>query len=239
MALSFEKLADIVWQNAVQLEFGSGANWAEGNIFREEWVRAIADPVEWDNQPGLYWFLTAVSLNDLACLDIPSDIKKKACKIPDVVKENIALFGTELLSNADADGLTVVYNGHHALVFSRLGEHFWLKNDSTGAIGLRAYENTWAKGKLSKERWCARYFHTGMVEGLKGLTAEEKDRLRTILGSKRGRISIEFAWRRKYGWPAFCKEGDVSDALYQQVHGRPKPKTKRGAKVKVSQDSPS
>ncbi|MBZ4416098.1 hypothetical protein [Myxococcus sp. RHSTA-1-4] len=128
---------------------------------------------------------------------------KKALNIAEVVSFNEETLPPEVLCSTPAENFRVVYNGTTAMVFSRLRNHTATTEKGPFSIGLNFYPDL-----VKEHRWSARIFHIGMIDGIEGLTADEK-RVFKELGTQhaRSRVAVEMAWRMRYGWPLFNQKG--------------------------------
>jgi hypothetical protein len=189
--LNLIEIADLIYNNANQVSFGSREQW-DLNTFKSQWYLNLNQPQP--NSNGLYWFLTDT---DLTIFERPITLPKNGCDYSLVANYNINTFTSSLLSPVNKEGLIVVYNGHESNVMNRVRAHFSLSNHRTGALGIKHYNN-------SDKNWILRYFTIKDIDCLE-IDEIQQEVILNLLKSKTGRVALENAWRIKNGWPKLCK----------------------------------
>jgi hypothetical protein len=195
LLMKIDEISEYVWLNSKRIEFGGVDVWDE-NLFLSKWAKGKPIEKEWAGiGAGWYWFLVKMKYDELHTVVKPTSLPAKGCDIGLLTRKNKDLFGLSLLCASESD-ITVIYNGHEGNVRSRLRAHFSLKNNQTGALGIKHYP-------LSNETWIVRYFSSACFTDI---SASDKSRIELLMKSYTGRCAVESAWRVKYGWPALCKE---------------------------------
>lgn len=186
--MSLSELANLIYQQSqvVKIDY-TNSNEA---IFTRPWL--IKYHSQLLNTSGWYWLSTTMSFNEFSSLVSNNKKKKKGCKVSEVATKSKAIFSEDLLCK------THFYNGHADKLVSRLRNHFYLQNDSTGALGLNAYDVF--KGQEVK----VYYFAANMIEDT-NLTIEQKALVKQLISFNIGRTAIENAWRSDNGFPILCK----------------------------------
>lgn len=196
LPMSITEIAKQVWLHSHSFPFGQSEFWQE-NLFTKAWAEAQDPAVPFRTyQAGWYWLITDLSVQELQAVPRPGSLPHKGCDISALSCSNSKIFGPTLLCAPDATNKVVVYNGHEGRVCDRVRSHFSLKNDRTGALGLKHYS-------LQKRAWEVRVFSTPCLDSLQ---VEDRDRVQRIMDSKSGRCAVETAWRAVFGWPILCKE---------------------------------
>ncbi|MCM3291869.1 hypothetical protein M3661_17250 [Paenibacillus sp. MER 180] len=195
--MKLNEVTSYAWGNSIELRFGGENNWDE-KTFTHKWFDENY-PNLWQKggASGLYWFMIKdKTVQNLIKVKTPVELPKKGTNIVETSKDNLKIF-RENLCNSDENGLLVIYNGHEKNVFTRIRSHFALNNDLTTAIGFRTYN-------LSQYDLRVRIFHHKFE--MDDLKETDKEVVRRLLETKRGRVAIEQYWRTIYGWPILCKE---------------------------------
>lgn len=189
------KIAEEIWSHRIVLETIPSEKW-NNNFLKKKWFDDYPG-IYVSKSPGWYWIGCKVEHEELLHLNLikKGALAKGACEIPSVAKDNIKTFGSNLCRK-DEEGCQIIYNGHQGSVLSRLRQHFVLKNQNTGAIGLNYYP-------LSNREWTISFFTEKHIDGL---SLEIQGKVSNLIKSKSGRVAIENAWRAKFGWPILCKE---------------------------------
>jgi hypothetical protein len=194
--VSIADLAELVWRHSHSIEFGGSEAWDE-SLFTAPWGSSQQPKIQWRSYgPGWYWFLSDLTLDELCALERPTTLPLKGRDIGEVARVNLGTFGSELLCKTREDGLLLVYNGHEKSVCDRVRAHFSLKNDKTGALGLRHFV-------LHSRRWEVRLFSAPCLDDV---PESQRSRLAGLMASKSGRSAVESAWRVAHGWPVLCKQ---------------------------------
>lgn len=196
------QLAVAIWEHSHRVSFGGAEAW-DLELFKATWARK-REKAEgrgpWSTwagyREGWYWFLVDGTFSDHSKIARPDSLPLNGCDIGVVSRENLRVFGEQLLCSAEVNGRTVVYNGHERRVKTRVRAHFSLSNQGTGALGLRHFQ-------LQRSSWELRVFAAPCLEDL---PEEARARVSVLMSSKSGRESIESAWRAVYGWPLLCKQ---------------------------------
>lgn len=194
--MDISEIAELVWQYSHSIKFGGDDVW-DSNLFTSSWDIKRKTNSPWRSyKSGWYWFLADLSIESLKALKRPSTLPLKGCDFGQTALANWSTFGPELLCRTREDGLLVVYNGHENSVCDRVRSHFILKNDRTGALGLRHF-------LLHERRWELKVFSAPC---LTSIPTTHRSKVETLMASKSGRCAVESAWRVSHGWPALCKE---------------------------------
>lgn len=193
--MPIDQIATYVWTNSQKIEFGDADAWNE-NLFTARWSKGRDFEQSWkESKAGWYWFLVAMSYDELKKVAKPQTLPERGCDIGLLSHDNRKVFDDTLLCTPES-GVTVIYNGHESNVTRRIRAHFALNNKKTGALGLRHYP-------LSHRRWIVRYFSTPFFSNI---SRPDRSRIELLMNSYSGRCAVESAWRVKYGWPILCKE---------------------------------
>ena len=196
--MKLSEIAEFVWNNRQTIDFGSTETWSD-NTFLHPWFKEHY-PKQWrtgSDRPGWYWFSLNDDFDTLKNTVTPATLPTKACDFGEQSSNNIELFNNELTHKKSK--LAIVYNGHESDVLSRIRSHFFLNNNSTGALGINSYP------EFSSKQWSVNIFLRQHLEGLNHIDQRTKDIITKYCNSKTGRVAIEQAWRSKYGWPILCK----------------------------------
>lgn len=194
-SITITELAKQVWLNSHSITFGQAESWPE-DLFTEAWAGARRPRLAWRTyEVGWYWFLTSASLAELCAIPRPDRLPGKACDISTLSTTNVETFGAELLCRPGEDGQVVVYNGHEGKVCNRVRSHFALRNNQTGALGLKHFP-------LHDRAWEVRVFASPCLQSLPPASRRCIERL---MNSRSGRRAVETAWRAVYGWPVLCR----------------------------------
>lgn len=188
-------LSKAIYENAEEIYLDPSDTWDE-DMFLKDWFMGSDNKDKYITQsPGWYWIGCDISFSELMDLNCPQGLPTKACELGKLSKENYKTFGEDYLCKVDDKSYNIIYNGHENRIIPRLRIHFTLKNNHTGALGLRHYD-------LSRKNWKIRFFGKPHIDRLKDNIQEE---VYSMIEEKPGRIAIENAWRAKYGWPILCK----------------------------------
>ena len=190
------EIASLIWESSVQISFGQIPKWDE-DIFLKKWVYSQENlSYKALSLPGWYWLSCDLSYEELQALEKPTNLPTKGCDFGEVSRNNFNTFGVDYLCRTDGQNL-VVYNGHEGdKVLSRIRAHFSLKNQNTGALGIKHYD-------LSTHGWKVRVF---TEDNIHALPHDIQSRVQNLINTRTGRRSIESAWRTYFGWPALSKE---------------------------------
>ena len=192
---SLIKLSEEIFKNAEIIEVDPVESW-EDDFFKEQWFHDTQNGDKYfKKSPGWYWISSNATFEELKALECPEDLPAKACDIGALAIKNYKIFGEDYLCKKNDKNARIIYNGHQSNVIYRIREHFMLKNQKTGAIGLRYYP-------FYKNRWQIRFFG---VKQITKLSSAFRPEVRRMIEKKSGRIAIENAWRAEYGWPILCK----------------------------------
>jgi hypothetical protein len=193
--MRMNEIAEYVWTHSQEIEFGEGDAWDE-SLFTEKWAKGKPFGPSWKAaKAGWYWFSLDMSYEQLHEVQKPQSLPEKGCNIGLLSHANRDVFKDSLLC-AENSGATVIYNGHESNVTGRIRAHFYLSNNSTGALGLRHFA-------LSKKRWKVNYFSSPCFSEIDEVN---KMRIESLMNSYSGRCAVESAWRVAHGWPILCKE---------------------------------
>lgn len=189
-------LSKVIYENAEEIHLDPSDTWDE-SLFLKSWFMDSDNQDKYITQsPGWYWIGANTSFDELKQLNCPAEeLPGGACNIGELSATNYKTFGEEYLCKIDDSNRRIIYNGHQSNVVIRIRQHFTLKNDSTGALGLNHYP-------LNKKNWKIRFFGKPHISRLQENIREEVE---SMIEEKSGRIAIENAWRAKYGWPILCK----------------------------------
>lgn len=193
--MRIDEIAEYVWLHTKEIEFGETDAWDE-TLFTSKWTKGKPIENAWkDAGAGWYWFLVNMNYDELDAVLKPPSLPDKGCNIGLLTHDNKEVFGASLLC-ANESGITVIYNGYEANVTSSIRAHFALRNNSTGALGIKHYP-------LSNKKWFVRYFSSPCFTDI---PESDKLRIELLMNSYSGRCAVESAWRVKNGWPVLCKE---------------------------------
>jgi hypothetical protein len=146
------EIAEYVWAHCTLIHFGDSHVWDE-KLFTVAWAKAGALEKMWNEMgPGWYWFSTKVTYAELHDVARPPTLPENGCDIGNQTHVNCETFGAGHLC-APEDSWLVVYNGHEKNIAQRVRSHFSLKNNKTGALGLKHYP-------LSAREWRVHLFST-------------------------------------------------------------------------------
>jgi len=195
--MKLSKVAELIWKNAKSIKFGCTSSWDEKTFLKNWFANQEENIYPAKDCPGWYWFQMDMPLNDIVKITTPvTTFPKNGCKFGPIAKDNKVLFGTNLC-HLKSD-LQIIYNGHQGKVIARVRTHFILKNDKTGALGIKSYP-------LSSKKWTVHIFHREMIEEISCIEKKQKNFIRNLADKRTGRIAVEAQWRAIYGWPILCK----------------------------------
>ena len=117
------RLAEAIWQNTVEIEFGNEEVW-NINSFKRNWFLESGFENIWTSQAaGWYWFMCEIDYNQLQELNKPITLPAKGCNFGEVSCQNMATFSEDILCQPNDEEL-VIYNGHEGVVTRRIRAHF-------------------------------------------------------------------------------------------------------------------
>ena len=164
--------------NVIEVVFGSTGT-------DTVWMADIEDRAGW------YFIKTTAPLDAFA----ECGSKKQSSKLVDLP---VRVYQTSWLARL---GMTIpedpkgywVYNGEATSLSERIGAHY-KGTDGTGCISISRYP------PLRSHRWWVSYAYVREVfeKVFDEVTVPDGDRERSV------RVSLEQAWRVKYGWPRLC-----------------------------------
>ena len=186
--MSIATIADTIYLHSKKIIVDHSNN--NEAIFTRQWLKDF-NYNDFQNVNGWYWISTSMPSEKFMLLQ-SSKRKLKGCDIKKVVSENLNIFSERLISK------THFYNGHADKIVNRLRSHFNLTNDSTGALGLNAYD------ELKNEEIYVQYFTIDCLEH-SGIDKTQMQLIENLIKGERGRTAIENAWRTKNGFPVLCK----------------------------------
>lgn len=186
--MNLSRIAKVVYDNSKEIEVTKDIYSKE--VFTQNWLKDEAKK-NFKNVEGLYWIKTNLNFDHLSKLR-PENQREKGSFFYVTAQNNFKIFDRELINK------TYFYNGHAKNIVSRLRNHFYLKNDKTGALGINAYPI------LKNQTITVRFFTIDMIEKLK-VSEKEKLLIENLIKENIGRTAIENAWRAKNGFPILCK----------------------------------
>lgn len=186
--MNLSKIAKVVYDNSKEIEVTKSIYSKE--IFTQKWVKDEAKK-SFKNVEGWYWIKTNLSFDHLSKLRSENQ-REKGSIFYVTAQNNFKIFDRELINK------TYFYNGHAKNIVSRLRNHFHLKNDKTGALGINAYPI------LKNHSIIVRFFTIDMISKLK-FSEKEKRIIENLIKENIGRTAVENAWRADNGFPILCK----------------------------------
>lgn len=195
--VNLTEAAEYCWKNRKKIQFGAVEDW-DSATFQKAWFDRQAEKhwIVGKNRPGWYWFELDLPLAQIAKLERPLGLTAKSCNFGETTRTNSQVFAADLCHKKS--NLSVVYNGHEANVLSRIRSHFCVKNEETGALGIRQYS-------LSHLQWHVSIFLLQHLNDDPTIETQDKEFIARLCNSKTGRTAIEQTWRTIYGWPVLCK----------------------------------